>query len=87
MKRMAWSLGILVVVGAAAALAQPPGAGRGNRGGPPGGPDGGPDGDRPPPPPVIMALDVDRDHTLSAEEIKRAARRSYSPSTRIRTAN
>ncbi len=73
MKRVAWSLGILVVVGAAVALAQPPEEGRGGRGGPPGGPDGGPGGDfRPPPPPVIRALDVDRDHTLSAEEIKNA---------------
>ncbi len=73
MKRIAWSLGILVLVGAAAALAQPPEGGRPGRGGPPGGPDGGPGGDfRPPPPPVIMALDVDRDHTLSAEEIKNA---------------
>ncbi len=73
MKRIAWSLGILVLVGAAAALAQPPEGGRPGRGGPPGGPDGGPGGDfAPHPPPVIMALDVDRDHTLSAEEIKNA---------------
>ena len=50
--------------------AQPPGGGPGGRGGPP---EGGPDGDfRPPPPLAIAALDVDRDHVLSAEEIKNA---------------
>ncbi len=57
---------------------QPPGPredGRGPRGerrdG--GGPPGGPQGDRPPPPPIIQALDTDRDGELSADEIKAAA--------------
>jgi hypothetical protein len=69
MNRIAWSLGILVVAVAATVMAQPPGGGPGG----PGGPGGGPDGDfRPPPPLVIAALDVDRDHVLSAEEIKNA---------------
>ena len=70
MKRLCL-MGILVAGAATIAIAQPPGGGPGRRG--PGGPDGGPDGDfRPPPPPFIAVLDVDRDHVLSAEEIKGA---------------
>ena len=70
MKRVAWSVAILIVAVAATVMAQPPGGGPGGRGGPP---EGGPDGDfRPPPPLAIAALDVDRDHVLSAEEIKNA---------------
>jgi hypothetical protein len=71
MRRMEWSLGFLIVAAGAVALAQPPGGGRGGPGGPPG---GGPDGDfRPPPPPIIGVLDADRDHVISADEIKNAS--------------
>jgi len=52
MKRFSWSLTTLFVLGVASAFAQQPG-GRG-------GPDG---GHRPPP--IIEALDVDRDHVIS----------------------
>lgn len=70
MKRLAWCGAIVAVAVATTVVAQPPGGGRGGRGGPPeGAPDG---GFRPPPPPIIAALDVDRDHVLSAEEIKNA---------------
>ena len=69
MKRLTWTLGFLVVAGVATAVAQPPG-GPGRRGGPPGGA-GGPGGGRPSIP-VIDVLDADRDHEISADELKNA---------------
>lgn len=73
MKRVVGFMGILVAGAATLAIAQPPGGPPGRRG-PGGGPGGGPDGDfRPPPPPIIAVLDVDRDHVISADEIKGAS--------------
>lgn len=64
MKRISWALGIMIAGGVATAIAQPP-AGRGGPGG------GGPGGGRPPIP-LIDALDSDRDHVISADELKNA---------------
>ena len=68
MKRMTWTLGIMIAAGVATAVAQPP-AGRGGPGG--GVPGGGPGGGRPPMP-VIEVLDADHDHVISASELKNA---------------
>lgn len=61
MQRITWSLGFLVAVGVATAVAQPPAG----RGGPPGG------GGRPPMP-LIEVLDTDRDRVISSDELKNA---------------
>ena len=63
MKRISWTLGVLVAASVATAVAQPPGG----RGGPGGGPRGGR-----PPMPVIEVLDADHDHVISADELKNA---------------
>ena len=74
------------------ALAQPPGPPdgdgppppRGRRGGPGGGP--GDDGPRPPGPPIMAALDTNRDGELSPEEIRNAAAALRTSSTTTATA-
>ncbi|HEX3726490.1 MAG TPA: hypothetical protein VHV08_09625 [Pirellulales bacterium] len=72
MNRRMWPWNLLIVAVAAVAMAQPPDnpgdfAPRGN------GPPGGAGGDfRPPPNPLVEALDTDHDLEISAEEIKRA---------------
>lgn len=74
MKRIVFTLTVLFVAGIAiyAAVAQPPGGGRGPGGqGGSRGP-GGPDGFRPPLHPLEEALDTDGDHQLSAKEIENA---------------
>lgn len=68
MKRIAWSLGIVALVTVATAIAQPPEG----RGGPQGRPRGGFGGGRPPMP-IIDALDTNRDHVISADEINAAS--------------
>ena len=70
MKRLSWVLGVVIATGFATALAQPPG-GPGGRAGTGGPPNGGPPGGRPPMP-VIEVLDADRDHVISANELKNA---------------
>ncbi|MCA9121007.1 MAG: hypothetical protein H6822_31025 [Planctomycetaceae bacterium] len=74
MKRMAFAFTILAVAGIAvcAAIAQPPGGGRGPGGQGGGRGPGGPDGFRPPPHPLEEALDADGDHQISAKEIENA---------------
>lgn len=57
MTRSIWLAGIMVVAGATISMAQPPGG----AGGPPGGR-----------PPLIEALDADKDGTISSEELKNA---------------
>lgn len=69
MKRFTWSLEIVIATGMATAFAQPPGGP--GRTGQTGGPRGGPGGPLPPMP-VIEVLDVDRDHVISATELKNA---------------
>ena len=73
MKRMTWTLGILIAASVATAVAQPPGGRGGPGGGQGGGPGGGPRGGRPPMP-IIEALDVDHDHVISAEELKNSTK-------------
>lgn len=72
MKRMIWTFCFLTIACVALVHAQPPGGpgGRGPRNGGGGGQGGGPGG--PPPNPLIEALDIDRDHVLSADELKNA---------------
>ncbi|MCY2984864.1 MAG: hypothetical protein NTY15_14675 [Planctomycetota bacterium] len=69
MKRCMWTLGVLFVVGASNAMAQPPGVG--GPGGP-GGPGGGGPGAQRGRSPLVEALDADHDGSISAEEIKNA---------------
>lgn len=71
MKKLGWAFAILFV-GGAIAVGQPPegGRGRGEREG--AGPARGGDF-RPPPSPVVEALDTDGDQVISAEELKNAS--------------
>lgn len=71
MKKLGWAFALLLVT-AAIAVGQPPegGRGRGERDG--AGPGRGGDF-RPPPNPVVEALDTDGDHVISAEELKNAS--------------
>lgn len=72
MKRVVWTLGIVFTT-AIVAIAQPPGAQRGQGGGREGG--AGRGGDQPPPPPpnpIVDVLDTDGDHVISSSEIANA---------------
>ncbi len=70
MKRCMWTLGILFVLGASSAIAQPPGGG--GPGGPGGGGGGGGPGGARGRSPIMEALDADHDGVISPEEIKNA---------------
>ncbi|MDZ4852304.1 MAG: EF-hand domain-containing protein [Pirellulaceae bacterium] len=73
MKKYAFRLSLLAILSASTALAQPPGPP--NRPGDRGGPGDGPrDGFRPPPNPVMEALDANHDQIISADEIQAATK-------------
>lgn len=73
MKNYAFHLSLLAILGASTALAQPPGPP--NRPGDRGGPGDGPrEGFRPPPHPIMEALDANHDQIISADEIQAAAK-------------
>ena len=73
MKRYPWLFGIMIVTGMTTAIAQPGPPGGLGKGGPGGGLRGGPGPSGAlPPMPVIEALDVDRNHVISADELKNA---------------
>ncbi len=69
MKCLMWSVSLWIGLGLTVAIAQPPeGGGRGLGGGASGG------GGARPPSQFVMALDVDQDGEISADEIKNAAK-------------